>query len=136
MLRNRLISAIDSLPASNHPERKKFLLYLPENELHELGLLFYAYLIRSAGHETLYLGQSTPFHSLTEACEKWQPDYLVTGALSQLSVPEPESYLSQLSSTFINLKILVSGLLTIGEITTGFPNVFPVRTVPDLKWHL
>ncbi len=136
LLRNRLISSIDSIPPANRPDRKRFMLFLPENELHELGLLFYAYLIRSAGHDILYLGQSTPFHSLAEACEKWQPDFLVTGALSQLAVPEPDEYLSKLGGTFSTRKILVSGSLSGVATSQGFPNIYPVRTVADLKTHL
>ena len=40
------------------------MLFLPEGEHHELGLLFANYLIRSAGHRTLYLGQSMPMSDL------------------------------------------------------------------------
>ncbi len=54
-------------------------MFLPDNELHEIGLLFYSYLIQKLSHEVLYLGQATPFFALTEASEKWNPDILVTG---------------------------------------------------------
>ncbi len=135
VFRARLISAIDSLPPPNDPKRKRFILFLPENELHELGLLFYSFLIRSAGHETLYLGQSTPFSVLPEACEKWLPDFLVTGSLSFLSVKEPEKYLSQMSSTFPSLKILVGGMLAEVPSAEKYRNIFPVRTAADLKQH-
>ncbi|MCK7537319.1 MAG: hypothetical protein MZV63_43360 [Marinilabiliales bacterium] len=60
IIRKRLITAIDSLPPADKPDRKKVIMYLPENELHEMGLLFYTYIVRKAGHEVLYLGQATP----------------------------------------------------------------------------
>jgi len=56
IFRQRIISAIDSLSPSFKQGRKKVILFLPEYELHELVLLFSNYIIRKAGHETLYLG--------------------------------------------------------------------------------
>tara|TARA_B110000263_G_C15283580_1_gene499598 strand:+ start:963 stop:1880 length:918 start_codon:yes stop_codon:yes gene_type:complete len=38
----------------------KFILFLPENEFHELSILFLNYLILSHGFKTIFLGQSTP----------------------------------------------------------------------------
>jgi DNA-binding transcriptional MerR regulator len=133
ILRARLITAIDSLPPANDPKRKRAILFLPYNELHEMGLLFYSYLIRKSGHEVLYLGQATPFSALTEASEKWHSDILVTGTLSELSVFEPEEYLNNLSTTFNSQKILVSGSLADEPAIEKYNNIYPVRSVSDLK---
>jgi DNA-binding transcriptional MerR regulator len=43
---------------------KIFVLYLPENEIHELGILFLNYHILSKGYKTIFLGQSLPTDSL------------------------------------------------------------------------
>ena len=43
---------------------KIFVLYLPENEIHELGILFLNYHILSKGYKTIFLGQSLPTKSL------------------------------------------------------------------------
>ena len=45
----------------NHPI---FVLFLPENEIHELGILYLNYLILSKGHRTIFLGQSLQTSSL------------------------------------------------------------------------
>ena len=136
IFRGRLISAIDSLPPANDPKRKRVIMYLPDNELHEMGLLFYSYLIRKLGHEVLYLGQATPFLALTEANEKWHSDILVTGVLSDLSISEPQKYLDNLSSTFKSQKILVSGSLADEPVIEKYKNIYPIRSVNDLKKHL
>jgi len=47
IFRGRLISAIDSLPPANDPKSKRVIMFLPDNEMHEMGLLFYSYLILS-----------------------------------------------------------------------------------------
>ena len=136
IFRGRLISAIDSLPPSNDPNRKRVIMYLPDNELHEMGLLFYLYLIRKLGHEVLYLGQTTPFLALTEVNEKWHSDILVTGVLSDLSISEPQEYLNNFSSTFKSQKILVSGSLADEPVIEKYKNIYPIRSVSDLKKHL
>jgi len=135
VLRGILITAIDSIPSATDPDRKRAILFLPDNELHELGLLFYAYLIRKSGHEVLYLGQTTPISALIEASEKWHSDILITGTLSELSVSEPENYLHHLSTTFNTQKILVSGSLAYKTDLDKLINVYPIKSVSDLKNH-
>jgi MerR family transcriptional regulator, light-induced transcriptional regulator len=135
ILRGKLIAAIDSLPPPNDPERKRVIMFLPDNELHEIGLLLNSYLIQKLGHEVLYLGQATPFSALIEASEKWHPDILVTAALSELSVFEPGDYLIKLATLFKSHKILVSGYLADEPVIEKYKNIFPVRSVNDLKEH-
>ncbi|HNS47584.1 MAG TPA: MerR family transcriptional regulator, partial [Bacteroidales bacterium] len=55
LLRQKLLVAIDNLIVKPARDSKRFILFLPENELHELGLLFYSYLVRKSGHKIIYL---------------------------------------------------------------------------------
>ncbi len=59
LVRQRLIVAAASLPkvAAGGPLN---VLFLPEDEIHELGLLYVHYLLRAQGQRTVYLGQSVP----------------------------------------------------------------------------
>lgn len=45
---------------------KVFVLYLPENEIHELGLMYLNYEILLNGYKTIYLGESVPVESLKD----------------------------------------------------------------------
>jgi len=45
---------------------KVFVLYLPENEIHELGLMYLNYEILLNGYKTIYLGESVPVDSLKD----------------------------------------------------------------------
>ena len=45
---------------------KVFVLYLPENEIHELGLMYLNYEILLNGFKTIYLGESVPVNSLAD----------------------------------------------------------------------
>ncbi|MGB5418499.1 MerR family transcriptional regulator [Algibacter sp.] len=48
------------------PESKTFVLFLPENEIHDIGLLFINYKLRSKGYHTIFLGESVPMESLSD----------------------------------------------------------------------
>ncbi|WP_190811479.1 MerR family transcriptional regulator [Flagellimonas sp. S3867] len=45
---------------------KVFALFLPENEIHELGLLYINYEITLRGYKSIYLGQTMPIESLED----------------------------------------------------------------------
>jgi DNA-binding transcriptional MerR regulator len=45
---------------------KVFVLYLPMNEVHELGVMYLNYEILSSGYKTIYLGESVPTSSLMD----------------------------------------------------------------------
>lgn len=51
------------------PVSKTFVLFLPENEIHDIGLLFINYQLRSKGYHTIFLGGSVPMESLTDLLE-------------------------------------------------------------------
>ena len=43
-----------------------YVLFLPENEIHELGLLYINYQLALHGYKTIYLGQTMPIESLED----------------------------------------------------------------------
>lgn len=107
LIRQKIIVAIDGLPIPPKTA-KKIVVFLPEGELHELGLLFYHFLIRKAGYRTYYLGQNVPHEDLVSVYKVHQPEYMLTTITSkpQISI---EKYLEQLTNDFGNTKILASG---------------------------
>ncbi|MFO7979133.1 MAG: MerR family transcriptional regulator [Bacteroidales bacterium] len=109
LIRQKLIIAIDGQGYASRPGHKTFVLFLPENEWHELGLLFYNYLIRKNGHKVIYLGQSVPVNDLREVVRLCGADFLLTYFISALPPKELPDYLDHLSSTFAQQTILVTG---------------------------
>ena len=107
LIRQKIIVSIDGLPIPPK-NSKKILLFLPEGEMHELGLLFYHFLIRKSGYRTYYLGQNVPHEDLISVYKVHQPDFMLTSITSNLSV-SIEKYLEQLSNDFGQTKILASG---------------------------
>ncbi len=136
IFRQKLIASIDSLSPVLKPERKKIILFLPENELHEIGLLFFNYLIKKMGHESLYLGQSTPLSAVVAANVKWKADIIITGLMSGFPGVRSDEYLETLVKSFPEQKILVAGELAKSATRVDGTNVFPIHTIEDLKSHL
>ncbi|GAA4369025.1 MerR family transcriptional regulator [Hymenobacter saemangeumensis] len=83
LLRQKLLAATDALPLSSLNQASRWVLFLPEHELHELALLFMNYALRVRGHHTLYLGQNLPISELTSVYAAYQPQTLVTVLTSQ-----------------------------------------------------
>lgn len=75
LIRDRMIVEIDKLSKPDRKDPKRFLLFLPEAEMHETGLLFARYLLKRCGMDTLYLGQEIPYSDLKKVIAHYRPDY-------------------------------------------------------------
>lgn len=115
LVRQKVIVAIDGQYETFDDRAKKYMLFLPEGELHELSLLFANYLIRARGNKVIYLGQNMPFHDLSNAYDAYQPDYLLTIITSRDRNISTEDYIRNLSKKFPNTDILVAGSQVIGQ---------------------
>lgn len=71
LVRQKLVSAIDALPQGSNDTRPMAVLYLPENEIHELGLLYLQYRLRREGRRSIYLGESVPVADLVGLTRQW-----------------------------------------------------------------
>ena len=133
IFRRKLIAAFDNLTPALTPQSRRIIMFLPENEYHELGLLYYAYILRSLGHIVLYLGQSTPVDALIDVSETWKPDILITGTMSGISVKDSEVFVMQLSKAFPGKKVLLTGLLGDVAEKKKITGVFSCRNDKELR---
>jgi methanogenic corrinoid protein MtbC1 len=107
LIRQKLISAIDGVIPPENKKQKKFILFLPEGELHELSLLYYSYILKANGHIVIYLGQSVPVVDLQKVHEIRNADYIVS--VLTHGTQAPEAYVKELSKLFPKVKLLLSG---------------------------
>lgn len=115
LIRQKVIVAIDGQYETFDEKAKKYMLFLPSGELHELGLLFANYLIKAKGNKAIYLGQNMPFNDLSSVYKVYEPDYLLTILTSKDKSIETTDYLNNLAEEFPNTPILVSGNQVIGQ---------------------
>lgn len=108
IVRRKLLTAIDDLPLETS-SKNSWLLFLPENEFHETGLLFAHYLIRLAGHKVTYLGSNVPFETLTQAVEEIKPSNLLFFMVHYNSPEITQGYVNALKKHAGKGKIHYSG---------------------------
>jgi DNA-binding transcriptional MerR regulator len=67
LIKQKLLINTEKLQIQEPTETDKiFVLYLPDNEIHELGLMYLNYEIQLKGYKTIYLGESVPVESLKD----------------------------------------------------------------------
>lgn len=108
VIRQKLLVGIDS--ASNRfPTGKTVLLFLPETEYHELGLLYVYYLLKSRGVLVLYLGANVPLKDVAFIASIKKPDYIYTHITSVVGQQRMEKYLNALKEQVPEIPFVVSG---------------------------
>ncbi len=107
LIRNRLI--IETAKFDTDKSAKTALFFLRENELHELGLLFFNFLAAREGLKCIYLGQSLPFDNLSNLLINSDFDFVCTSFIQAIEKPALEQYLANLSLVFNRNKIIVAG---------------------------
>jgi methanogenic corrinoid protein MtbC1 len=112
LVKQKMYVAIDGVQNSLKDDYKTFVLFLPEWEMHELGLLMYNYLIKSRGHKVVYLGQNVPYEDIQRVQEIHTPDYLFTSFSFAVESEKLENYIGQLSTDFKGTTVLVTGFQT------------------------
>ena len=121
LIRQKVIAAIDAQGFNLKPHSKKFLLYLPEGELHEIGILFANFILRARKHSVVYLGQSLPYEELLLAYEIHQPDYIFSVFTSEPNTDLIDDYLRKMSQDLPKSKILLTGYQAL-QPTCSVPN--------------
>jgi DNA-binding transcriptional MerR regulator len=76
IIRQKLIVGIESVSTSIRVN-KTVLLFLPEGEYHELGMLFMYYLLKSRGVSTIYLGANVPLKDVEYVVNLKKPTYCI-----------------------------------------------------------
>lgn len=97
LIKQKLYVAIDGASQVHNAQAKTFVLYLPADELHELGLLYLNYVLRNAGHRVLYLGQSVPLDYVKEIVRKVNADALLSLFTTNPCVLDLPSYFESAS---------------------------------------
>lgn len=102
-------------------QEKTFVLYLPENEIHEIGLLFINYEITLKGYHTIYLGPTTPIENLKELTHYYSTLCFITYFTVEPASEKVNEYINTFS-TELNTNNN-SSLWLIGRKLDGFDNL-------------
>ena len=84
LVRQKILSAVDD-HSDNTKFKSSWLLFLPENEFHDIGLLFAKFLLVCYGCEVIYLGTNVPYGSLQQITQKKKIDNILFFSVSNQS---------------------------------------------------
>lgn len=106
LYRQKLLVAIDAQPLPVPASAKDvWLLFLPEGELHELGLLLASYLLRQAGKKVIYLGADLPYESLIAAVKAVKPSNLLFFLVHKDDPENDHALVSRICQQFNHLNV-------------------------------
>ncbi len=108
IFRQKLIAEIDKIEHSNK-KGASILFFLPEGELHEIGLLFYSYMAQKSGYNVIYLGQFVPFKDLISMEQNVDIEFVFTAFVNAFPKETLEEYLIRLKDVFRKQKVFITG---------------------------
>jgi MerR family transcriptional regulator, light-induced transcriptional regulator len=112
IIRQKLIVAIETT-TSSVKINKSFLLYLPEGEHHELGLLFMYYLLKSRGAKTIYLGANVPLKDVEHVVRLKSPDIVFIHLTAGPVNFNFEKFIRNIEQRLGNVTTVISGQSTL-----------------------
>lgn len=108
IIRQKICVAINDLPIPSS-DKKTWVLFLPQDEEHEIGVLFANYLLRQAGKRVIYLGSRVPLSSVKEVVTHNKVDSLMLFMVQAKLTSEAQKYIDEISVAFKKTKIYLAG---------------------------
>ena len=103
-LKQKLNYSIELIDNCNST-KDKWILFLPENELHEISLLISKLILLTKGFDVLYLGPNLPFDSLKNIDSKFFKSNLLFFCISNESLSKINDKLDILNKNFPESKV-------------------------------
>jgi methanogenic corrinoid protein MtbC1 len=108
IVRQKLLAVLDSIEAPD-PASESWLLFLPENEFHEIGLLYAQLVIRLSGKKVIYLGSNLPVESVISAIKNIKPENILMFLVHYDLPVQIQKSLDKLNASFKGNKIYLAG---------------------------
>ena len=131
IIRQKLIAGIENC-STRIKLNKTVLLYLPEGEYHELGLLFMYYLLKNRGAGTIYLGCNVPAKDVEYVAQLRKPDYIYTHLTTVGQKFNFDKFITGVHKRFGDTTIIVSGQLTQTYEKKIHPPIYFKRSFPEV----
>lgn len=131
-IRQKLLVEIDKIPLPTD-SKNQVVLFLPEDETHEIGLLFSNYLLRKANIKTIYLGQQVPIINLVALINKTEIKKAFGFVLFSPGKEKLLKIIKTLSSECSNTDFYWSGSIIVENTIKNFDNQYIISSIEDFK---
>ena len=125
IIRNKLINGIETIKP-RMSMGKTFLLFLPESEHHELGLLFVCYLLKLGGAKVHYLGANIPLKDAAFVIHNLEPDSIYIHLTSTSSKFKFDTFIQNLKIHSGRIPVIISGYI-VQQYKKPVPSTFHLK---------
>lgn len=137
LIKQRIIANTDKLLNTSTVSKKSkvYVLFLPNNEVHELGLLFTNHELINKGKQSIYLGQSVPVESLQFLTSKYDEIIFISSFTVYPDKDHLKTYLTDFESKLLKgskNKLIISGRMTAFIEKNDNPNIKIFKTSEDV----
>jgi DNA-binding transcriptional MerR regulator len=132
LIRQKMFAAIDALKPS-FKKSGKWVLFLPEGEMHDIGLLLANFILRSNGVQVIYLGENVPLKNIYQVAESISATYYLTFAVRQNQQKMFNAYLSKMGADFADSKVYVCCDLALSEKLNFSKNQSAITSFEDFQ---
>lgn len=108
IFRQKILATIDALP-NVQGNSKTWLLFLPKQENHDIGLLFAKFMLKKSNQNIVYLGADVPLLDLKKLITTKKINHIMLFMTKFGNVSETQSYLENLEELTQGVPIYVSG---------------------------
>jgi len=108
IIRQKIFAHINNLPLTAH-SGQSWLLFLPEDEDHDIGLIFASYMLRVQHHNVIFLGSKVPLDSINRIFATLDVDHVMLFMIKLRTAPAAQQYIDQLSEICSKKKIHLAG---------------------------
>lgn len=131
LIRQKLFTAINEL--SIKASASKFLLYLPESQHHEIGLLYAHYLIKKKGIQCVYLGPNVPLSYVKSCAETIKATHVLCSFTIPISKDKMAAYMETMNEYFKDCKVIIHSSRLDKLDTEKHKSMSFLSTIDDLK---
>jgi DNA-binding transcriptional MerR regulator len=108
LIKQKLFSTIDSMPIPQNSDQT-WVLFLNEQEEHEIGLLFAYYILRKHHKKVIYLGGKVPYDNLSNVAKHCKATHLYTFLVKNHPEEEIGGLINKLHADFKKATLCISG---------------------------
>ncbi|RZK19722.1 MAG: MerR family transcriptional regulator [Pedobacter sp.] len=132
LIRQKLFTAINSFKLENkNPET--WLLFLPEDEDHDIGLIFANYMLRLHHKNVIYLGSKVPFESIHAVFSTLKVDHVLLFMVRSRLEEAVQKYIEKLSEVCKSAKIHLAGNSSVIEKLKEIDHIDCIKTLEDFE---
>ena len=135
IFKQKILASIDVLPNATGI-CNTWLLFLPKQETHDIGLLFAKFMLKRSNQKVIYLGADVPLQDLNKLVITKKINHIMLFMTKFGNVSETQSYLENLEDLAAGVPIYVSGNKDVLAKVDCPPAVTWLETINQFEGYL